>query len=88
MPNDNLLRQVQVTRPPNKTAFVAASDDERLVLLSTAWIRQTGRLLECNANFVTLQDWKRRVLKEYPNTRFIEDEAQWRAFLESNVGNR
>jgi hypothetical protein len=33
--------------------------------------------MECNANITTLQDWKARVLNEYPDTQFVETREEF-----------
>lgn len=58
--------------PPNKEAFVAADDAERLILISEAWHKQTDKVLVGNEQTRGLADWRESILDYYKEDPDVE----------------
>jgi hypothetical protein len=67
-----------VEKPPNKGVFIEADDLDKILMMTNAWIRQTKRVQECNANFVALQDWKASVLETLPDDAQVSNDDRWK----------
>lgn len=65
MPPDALMRKTPTAPPPNETEFVEADDTERLLMLSDAYLNQSGVVRKEHSQTDGLREWKARVLKYY-----------------------
>jgi hypothetical protein len=69
-PPDNLILNCLVEPPPNMTAFMAASERERVAILSTKFNTQTKNTLECNHRLSQLRAWvkQQQAIYSQPST--------------------
>lgn len=67
-----------VEKPPERAIFIEADDLDKLLMMTNAWIRQTKRVQECNANFTALQDWKASILETLPDDAEVSTDSRWR----------
>lgn len=56
-PSAALTKDCPVSAPPDKAAFMAASEKERIKMLGAADLMLQGDLKNCNDQWQTLRDW-------------------------------
>lgn len=66
VPNERLRQRLNAAAPPDPDLFMAADDQERLILLSEAFIRQTQVVGQCNIQMEGLDRWVDEIVKAYP----------------------
>ena len=56
-PTAAMTKDCPITAPPDKKAFMAASENERLKILGTSDIQHLGDLQNCNEQWKALRQW-------------------------------
>lgn len=67
VPNETVRQPIKSRPPPDPDAFMRADDEQRLILLGEAYIRQTQAVGTCNVQIQGLNKWVTEILNAYPD---------------------
>lgn len=71
VPEDAWLADVPLAEPPNKEAFIAADQDQRILMLQASLKQQYKLIADKNVQLAGARKWKEQMLKRYPTVQSI-----------------